>query len=189
MALGERGLRAAIDLVGGVGEPASGVAYQGELLAPAAAASAASAGAVQGSASAGGVNRGRKPGARNRATREWAARILGRGQSPLEFLQSVYLEPTLALADRLACSQLEAYRLQVAAARELAPYVHRKQPVEIDTGNGMLPIVVVGDLAQDAASDAGDLLGFTIVVDQGVVSVSEEQSDDDQSDDATMPLG
>ena len=95
-------------------------------------------------AAAGGVKRaGRPPGARNRRTQEWTEYLLSRYRSPLEVLAETYSTPTPILARRLRASFKEAFALQLQAARELAPYLHQKQPVAVTVdGKGMLQLMI-----------------------------------------------
>ena len=86
---------------------------------------------------------GRPPGRRNRRTQEWTDYILSRYRSPLEVLAETYSTPTPTLSRRLRCSFKEAFTFQLQAARELAPYLHQKQPVAVTVdGKGMLQLMI-----------------------------------------------
>lgn len=86
---------------------------------------------------------GRPAGSRNRRTDEWMEFILARYRSPLVFLAEAYTRPVAQLASELACTREEAFKLQVTAARELAPYLHQKQPVAVNvSGSGVVSLVI-----------------------------------------------
>lgn len=74
---------------------------------------------------------GRPPGSKNKRTEDWTEYILGKYTSPLEFLAKAYTADRDQLAKDLGCDKLDAYKLQIQAARELAPYVHQKQPMAV----------------------------------------------------------
>lgn len=76
--------------------------------------------------------RGRPSGSRNRSTEAWRAYLLHQYDSPLVGLAEVFSRPVADLATELGCSKLEAFRLQIVAMKELAPYVHGKMPLEVD---------------------------------------------------------
>lgn len=98
---------------------------------------------------------GRPPGARNKRTEEWTAHILSKYRSPLEFLASTYTRSTALLAAELRCSLLDAFKMQLAAAKELSPYLHQKQPVAID-----LDTSTAINLALEISSDFAGRLGL-----------------------------
>jgi hypothetical protein len=83
---------------------------------------------------------GRPPGSTNRKTQAMAAWLLSRYQSPLQGLAEAYSRPVQDLAAELGCTPLEAFRLQMQAMVELAPYLHGKMPVAVDLG-GALPVL------------------------------------------------
>ncbi len=129
---------------------------------------------------------GRPQGSRNRATVEAADWILSRFRSPLAFLAQVYTRPAKLLARELGCETLEAFKLQQAAALGLAPYVHRKQPLAVEIGDGDLPLMMIVRPDQADRLERGELtiedLAMEIVEDQGVSEADDDQSDSDQSD-------
>lgn len=79
---------------------------------------------------------GRPAGSVARKTAEWAAFLLSRYRSPLVVMAETYSRPTRDLAEELGCTPLEAFELQQRAAAELAPYVHAKQPIGLQLGDG-----------------------------------------------------
>ncbi len=86
---------------------------------------------------------GRPPGSENRNTSEWVAFIQRNYRSPLLFLADITVADTFDLAKRMRCKPIEALAMQKAAAGELAPYLHRKQPIAIDAGEGVpMPSIV-----------------------------------------------
>lgn len=87
--------------------------------------------------------RGRPVGARNKSTKDWQQYLLSRYQSPLVVLAETYSTPVDVLATRLGCKKYEAYQLQMAAAKEVAPYVHQKMPMAIDAGeSGLISLTI-----------------------------------------------
>lgn len=84
------------------------------------------------------AGKGRPAGSKNRRTQEMADFILSQYRSPLIALAETYSRPVQDLAKELACDKLEAFKLQMAAAKELAPYVHQKMPMAVDVGEGGL---------------------------------------------------
>lgn len=101
---------------------------------------------------------GRPTGSRNRRTAEWVDHILGRYRSPLLFLAETYTRPVEQLAAELGCDKEKALALQMTAARELAPYVHQKQPVAVEVdARGVVQLVINTGADQAlAAPDGGD---------------------------------
>jgi hypothetical protein len=87
---------------------------------------------------------GRPKGSKNKSSEEWAEYILNQYRSPLIFLAETYNRPVGLLAAELKCDRLEAFKIQMAAAKELAPYVHQKQPQAVDFGGekGLVPLVL-----------------------------------------------
>lgn len=87
---------------------------------------------------------GRPAGAVNKRTEGWAKFLLSRYQSPLIGLAETYSRPVADLAMELGCTKLEAFKLQMQAKAELAPYLHGKMPVEISL-LGELPTLAMVD--------------------------------------------
>ncbi|MCF6216820.1 MAG: hypothetical protein L3J58_11705 [Emcibacter sp.] len=87
---------------------------------------------------------GRPKGSKNKSSEEWAEHILNQYRSPLIFLAETYNRPVGLLAAELKCDRLEAFKIQLAAAKDLAPYVHQKQPQALDLGGekGLVPLVL-----------------------------------------------
>lgn len=75
---------------------------------------------------------GRPAGARNRATQEQVAAIRASGQSPLAFLASVWRDPQRSDKSR------------IPAAVAALPYLHRKQPMDVNV-NGLKVQLVMDD--------------------------------------------
>ncbi|CAA7621155.1 hypothetical protein [Magnetospirillum sp. UT-4] len=130
--------------------------------------------------------RGRPPGAINKTTAAWRDYLLSRYRSPLEALAETYSRPVEDLAQQLQCKPVEAFKIQVQAAAELAPYLHGKMPVEVNL-QGSAPILQI--VAPEAAmafyqvqgGGAGPLLDMPVgeVVDGTTARASE--GDDDAS--------
>lgn len=86
--------------------------------------------------------RGRPKGSRNKATKELIAYYGAMGyRDPLLFLLETYNRPASVLAAELGCDPLEAFKLQIAAAREVKDYWHQKMPVQIESEAGLLNII------------------------------------------------
>lgn len=100
---------------------------------------------------------GRPPGSRNRRTEEWTDFILGNYRSPLLFLAETYTRPAAVLAAELNCKMQDAFKMQVAAAEALAPFVHQKQPVAVQVdASGIVTLVLEAGGIGQAAGQAGD---------------------------------
>lgn len=105
--------------------------------------------------------RGRPVGAKNKNTEAWRNFILSRYSSPLEALAQTFNISIPDLAARLGLKNpptfdqaLELLKVQMAAARDLAPYVHQKMPQAIEAGEGGLIQLVLntgGAFAQAGA--------------------------------------
>jgi hypothetical protein len=115
---------------------------------------------------------GRPTGSRNRRTQEWADFLLARhGRSPLEVLAEIAVTPTAELARELGCDRIDALDRRMRAAAELAPYLHQKQPVAVQTdGAPITPLVV--QVTPGVAAKVGIPLAPPVIVesvaDQGV---------------------
>lgn len=107
---------------------------------------------------------GRPPGAKNKNTEEWRDYLLSRYRSPLEGLAQTYTLPIEEIQKMLNCTKLEAFKLQIAAMKELAPYVHQKMPQAIEMGEGGLINLVMNVLPQSAAAVGNEARGAIIEV-------------------------
>lgn len=86
---------------------------------------------------------GRPQGSVNKRTAEWVEYIETRYRSPLIFLAEAFNRPAIALAAELGCEPLEAFKLQVDAAKNLAPYLHQKQPLAVQVdGKGVVHLIL-----------------------------------------------
>lgn len=102
--------------------------------------------------------RGRPPGAKNKNTEAWREFILGQNRSPLLALAQTFnctveqLGRALGLKNAPTFDQaLELYKLQITAAKELAPYLHQKMPQALEAGDGGLIQLVINTGAAQAA--------------------------------------
>jgi hypothetical protein len=83
---------------------------------------------------------GRPPGSPNKRTEAWTRYLLANYSSPLEALAAAASMRTADLADRLGLAdpdnvdKINLFKAQIAAAVQLAPYLHAKQPTAIDLG-------------------------------------------------------
>ena len=114
---------------------------------------------------------GRPAGSRNRRTQDWVDYILAKYPSPLEALASCYARSVDVLMAELKCSRLDAYKIQQAAAANLAPYIHQKQPMAMQIeGKGMVQLIIQG------VDDDADLAGLDdeSVVIEGTIAQADE---------------
>ncbi|MDI1227368.1 MAG: hypothetical protein PSY14_06775 [bacterium] len=99
--------------------------------------------------------RGRPPGAKNKNTEQWRDYLLSRYSSPLEGLAFTASMDVAELSKSLSCTKLEAFKLQLMAMRELAPYVHQKMPIALEAGaGGLISLVINANAAAAAAGPA-----------------------------------
>lgn len=113
---------------------------------------------------------GRPPGALNRRTADLARFILSQYTHPVQVLAEMYSRPVEDLARVLDCDKLEAARLQIGAAKEVAEYVAQKMPrsVEVDTNAGTVAFVMASEdqiaaMAEATAEDSAPWLDATDV--------------------------
>lgn len=86
---------------------------------------------------------GRPPGATNKRTQDWIEYYQRLGfQDPMRFLLEVMHRPVETLAAELGCTRKEAFDSMIAAARELQPYWHQKQPIAVEVDGRFLAIHV-----------------------------------------------
>lgn len=115
---------------------------------------------------------GRPAGSRNRRTSDWTDFILTRYRSPLLFLADTYTRPVDDLAREIGCDRDEALKIQIDAAKNLAPYVHQKQPVAVEVdGKGVVTLILEGFGGQPAA-----LPGDAAVVIEGEIVNAEKST-------------
>lgn len=113
---------------------------------------------------------GRPPGAKNRSTEAWRKFLLSQYPSPLVALAEMYSRSVFDLALELGFASdqpggrkakpeelLELVKIQLQCAKELAPYVHQKQPMAIEAGNGGLMQLVIntGTYSAKQVEEAG----------------------------------
>lgn len=114
--------------------------------------------------------KGRPAGSKNKSTEEWRDFILAGHRSPLLNLAEYSNKPLLQLWRELSGNtdngqkptfdqMLELMKLQFAMWRELAPYLHSKQPIAIDGGeHGLIQLVIEqGQIQHNAAASHGPL--------------------------------
>ncbi len=107
---------------------------------------------------------GRPPGAKNRRTGAWSEFLLKRGSSPLMVLQDIYSLPVEELARRLNCDRIDALKLQISCAKELAPYIHQKMPVAVEVDENKVVRLVLAEGGDfDGAAIADDGLQITAI--------------------------
>ena len=119
---------------------------------------------------------GRPPGAKNRATRQTAEWFLSRFMSPLEGagkLISAYFQDPAKFCDENSLNRADALKLVAQLMRDVAPYVHRRQPIALESGGGGLAMALV--LAPPETSDQ-DVMD---VVDLNALSFEGEGGEDE----------
>ena len=140
--------------------------------------------------------RGRPKGARNRSTQDWQRLLTATRRSPLLVLADVYSMPVEELAGRLGCERFEAMKIQILAAREVAPYVHQRLPqaVSLDV-HANLPTLVIGvpEMVNARNLTAGGAVGLDlamseIIENQCVSGANIDQSDRIESDNTNNRL-
>jgi hypothetical protein len=109
--------------------------------------------------------RGRPKGAISRTTKEWARRIIAAGASPLEFWARVILREPAKMAEEWGIPMPEVLEKKMEAAKMLAPYVHKRMPLEVDVGEELRHLLVFGQVSRDESG---------LVVDAEVIDVDEK---------------
>ena len=121
---------------------------------------------------AGPRGRGRPPGARNKNTEEWRKFLLCTGRSPLEVLQQTFSCSIEQLARALGRDApvtfdqaMELYKLQIMAAKELAPYVHQKMPLAVENAGdrGLIQLVINQGMAKAHGVENAGFEAFKII--------------------------
>lgn len=122
---------------------------------------------------------GRPPGAKNKNTEAWREFILARYPSPLQGLAEIMSRNVCDLAAELGYLKKdergrvvrrplpdelrELLKIQIAAMKELAPYVHSKQPIAVEAGeHGLISLVINagGESQQKQEVSFADILEF-----------------------------
>jgi hypothetical protein len=138
---------------------------------------------------------GRPPGAMNKTTKDWVSFMRAHYRSPLLFLADTMSANTFDLAeairrhDRAAgvkreVSVLDVLAVQRSAAENLAPYLHRKQPIAVDGGEDKpLPTILQVTLG---AGLAGQSAVAEALIPLEVAAEKSHDADDD-GDEASAP--
>lgn len=108
---------------------------------------------------------GRPPGSRNKRTGELVRFIAANYRHPLMFLAETFNRPALELARELGCSVEEAFKMQLVAAKELAPYVAQKQPIAVQVqASGEVRLTLVAPEKRPAArpGDGAKVINATV---------------------------
>lgn len=149
--------------------------------------------------------RGRPAGAKNKNTEEWRNYLLSRYRSPLEVLAETYSRSIIQLAADLGYlvrdekgritrtpkpDELEGLlKIQLQCAKELAPYVHQKQPMAIDAGeNGLMQLIInTGAATAEQVENAGVFnLDFIDVEDEEKQGFSDNEKFDSVVSDSVV---
>ena len=116
---------------------------------------------------------GRPKGASNKRTAQIRDYLLSRYAHPLEVLAQTYSRPVEALAAELGCSRIEAFKVQVSAAAELAPFIESKMPVAVGIdARGTVQLVING-----AEAVPGGFIDAEGVVMGGLSAMLQNQGD------------
>lgn len=109
---------------------------------------------------------GRPPGSRNKRTAELVRFISANYRHPLLFLAETFNRPASELAAALKCSIEEAFKMQLVAAKELAPYVAQKQPIAVQVqASGEVRLTLVTPQKRPGArpGDGAKVISGTVV--------------------------
>lgn len=109
--------------------------------------------------------KGRPPGAKNKNTEAWREFILTQFPSPLQGLANIAFRPLQDMAKELGADKptfdqmMECLKVQIACMKELAPYLHSKQPIAIDGGeHGLIQLIIgQGEFRHDADNSHGPM--------------------------------
>lgn len=126
---------------------------------------------------------GRPKGAQNRNTEAWRQWILKRYPSPLQALAEVFSRSIADLAKELGRDnptydqKVELLKLQLQCAKELAPYVHSKQPLAVDVGGaGLMQLIINTGMADKAQVDDAGTMKINLLDNQDVIEAEEINS-------------
>lgn len=122
-----------------------------------------------------------RSGAWKRDTRAWKEFLLRRYRSPLVGLAEVAARPVAQLATELGCTRLEAFRVQMDALKELAPYLHQKMPTAVAVEGVAVAPLMIGVSQQFFAAT-----GAPRDDEKGPLKIVFAQGD---SEDAPAPVG
>lgn len=118
------------------------------------------------------AGKGRPAGAKNKSTQEWRDYLLARFESPLVGIATIataslpqlraelnevcgfHVDRNLSIGDAI-----QLMKIRQEARKELAPYLHSKQPIAIEGGqNGLVQLIINhGSADQRPASEALDI--------------------------------
>lgn len=134
------GLKAAVAAAGGEGAAVGAEAEQAELFAEI----EGDLRAMDGPLSDLSPRRaGRPKGAQNRRTKDMVAFLRANYRDPLIGLAEIANADTLQVAARMDADALAVLKVQAGCFRELAEYMHTKQPRQVDLGDGSLATIVL----------------------------------------------
>lgn len=141
---------------------------------------------------------GRPKGSKNKNTEAWREYLLAKYSSPLEVMASTMTRKVRDLAIELGYivygdqgvllrkaspEELEAcLKIQLSCAKELAPYVHQKQPQAIDLGDsGLMTLNIFSAPAKDVQNADGfemKILDLNSEENQGVSEANNKKSNE-----------
>ena len=153
--------------------------------------------------------RGRPKGARNKSTDEWVRFHLSRYRSPLTGLAELHSRPLEQMVDelqriadkhkrwkpdprfdaggyweRVLVDPMEVLKLQKDCYVALLPYLHKRQPIEVEVDQRRPGVVVIGNLEMSLTGDPDDLaLPLPpLLQNQQVTDLQPQVSDGDKSE-------
>lgn len=133
---------------------------------------------------------GRPLGSKNKSTAAWREYLGVRYTSPLIAMAETYSRSVHDLARELGFTNdkgrtakpeelLELFKLQLQCAKELAPYMHQKQPMAIEAqGDGLMKLVInTGGATAEQVEQAGTMrVNFVDVETMENQEVSDEKT-------------
>lgn len=132
--------------------------------------------------------RGRPPGARNKSTSAWIDYILARYPAPAVALAATYARPVQGLADELGCDKLEAFKVQIACATNLMPYIHQKQPLAVQVdARGVVQLVIALDPTAALAAEELQAEADGLVFEGEIVTAEQHAGIEQNQQDSEAP--
>lgn len=138
---------------------------------------------------------GRPPGSKNKSTEEWRTFLLSRYSAPLIALAEVYnrkpqdIAIEFGLVDHATgkCTAtfdqlFDILKIQLQCAKELAPYLHQKQPMAIEAGEkGLISLVFQSaPVTQQQVDEAGTMsvnfIDAETIDNQGLTAIENSNS-------------
>lgn len=152
---------------------------------------------------------GRPKGAKNKNTKEWRDYLLSKYSSPLEMMAATMTRSVDDLAIDLGYTKLDddgrvlrratpeemkaCLSIQLSCAKELAPFVHQKQPQAIELGDqGLMTLNIFSAPVQDvqnADEFSLEVMDLETEENQGVSAEENEKSNAQKSNENAQNVG